>query len=259
VLNNPIRFNDPTGHVCEDPEKEGAFCFGSGTTRVGDRMVRGNHAELGAAKNLPPKDKNPAETIDLCKGQPPYKPEFTCGGIVTEPSGVTPSQIPNIVINGDEFTDYGPENPPTVNGQTFTPVYGTNQGILSGAELLLMAFEYLHYNTPFYSAVTGSYVQGLIPVLHHNASGKNVIPGVGVYNNTGMNLHVLSVSVYDTQLKIDRSPIPDGNLGAVIFDNPVVWSAGDISVKINFVVTLENGASFGNGQIYYNGPVWTTP
>jgi hypothetical protein len=58
VLNNPIRFNDPTGHVCEDPEKEGALCFGSGTTRVGDKMVHGNHAELVAANN-----ENQEETL----------------------------------------------------------------------------------------------------------------------------------------------------------------------------------------------------
>jgi hypothetical protein len=70
VLNQPINFNDPTGHVCEDPEKgEDARCFGSGTTRVGDRMVRGNNAELGKAKNLKKKDdsraKDPVQTAEL--------------------------------------------------------------------------------------------------------------------------------------------------------------------------------------------------
>jgi len=52
VLNNPIRFNDPTGHVCSDPENPNPTCFGSGTTRVGDRMVSGNGAELGEAKTI---------------------------------------------------------------------------------------------------------------------------------------------------------------------------------------------------------------
>jgi hypothetical protein len=57
VLNNPIRFNDPTGHVCSDPEAAAAnnlVCYGTGTTRVGNRMIRGNGAELGRAKNLLP-------------------------------------------------------------------------------------------------------------------------------------------------------------------------------------------------------------
>jgi RHS repeat-associated protein len=61
VLNNPIRYNDPTGHVCTDPEDETPTCFGSGTTRVGDRMIRGNGAELGAAKNLNKKDGDDEE------------------------------------------------------------------------------------------------------------------------------------------------------------------------------------------------------
>jgi hypothetical protein len=68
VLNNPIRFNDPTGRVCEDPEKEDAVCFGSGTTKVGNRMVRGNGAELGKAKNL---NKKPQRVYD--PEEPPYK------------------------------------------------------------------------------------------------------------------------------------------------------------------------------------------
>jgi hypothetical protein len=55
VLRNPIRYNDPTGHVCSDPEDPTPTCYGSaGTqTRVGDRMIRGNGAELGKAKNKP--------------------------------------------------------------------------------------------------------------------------------------------------------------------------------------------------------------
>jgi hypothetical protein len=51
VLNNPIRFNDPTGHVCSDPEDPTPTCYGSGTTRVGNRMIQGNGTELGSARN----------------------------------------------------------------------------------------------------------------------------------------------------------------------------------------------------------------
>jgi hypothetical protein len=43
VLNNPIRFNDPTGHVCSDPEDPTPTCEngGRGGTRVGNRIIRG--------------------------------------------------------------------------------------------------------------------------------------------------------------------------------------------------------------------------
>jgi hypothetical protein len=48
VLDNPIRFNDPTGHVCTDPEHPNPTCYGSPLTqtKVGNRMIRGNGAEL---------------------------------------------------------------------------------------------------------------------------------------------------------------------------------------------------------------------
>jgi hypothetical protein len=50
VLNNPIRFNDPTGHVCSDPDDHwSSSCEGSPlqATRVGDRMIRGNGKTVG--------------------------------------------------------------------------------------------------------------------------------------------------------------------------------------------------------------------
>ena len=31
VLNNPIRYNDPTGHMCSDPDDPTPSCDGSGT------------------------------------------------------------------------------------------------------------------------------------------------------------------------------------------------------------------------------------
>jgi len=52
VLNNPTRYVDPTGHVCSDPEDETPTCYGSSRvlTRVGNRMIRGNDAELRASR-----------------------------------------------------------------------------------------------------------------------------------------------------------------------------------------------------------------
>ncbi|MBI5945736.1 MAG: RHS repeat-associated core domain-containing protein [Chloroflexi bacterium] len=45
VMNSPILYNDPTGHMCSDPENtENAFCEGSSAqkTKIGDKMVSGN-------------------------------------------------------------------------------------------------------------------------------------------------------------------------------------------------------------------------
>jgi len=42
--------------MCEDPEKKDGVCFGSSLeqTKINNKMVRGNNAELGKAKNSPP-------------------------------------------------------------------------------------------------------------------------------------------------------------------------------------------------------------
>jgi RHS repeat-associated protein len=44
VKNNPVRFYDPTGHMCSDPEDPNPTCDGSyqTTTHVGNRVLRGN-------------------------------------------------------------------------------------------------------------------------------------------------------------------------------------------------------------------------
>ncbi len=48
VLNNPLRYNDPTGHMCSDPENPTPSCDGSGNTKVGNIIVAGKHVS-GAA------------------------------------------------------------------------------------------------------------------------------------------------------------------------------------------------------------------
>jgi RHS repeat-associated protein len=235
--NNPLKYIDPSGHrTCGDGEDV--------------------NCETGRLNN-PTNHKNKGCKRGECLGittNPCLMSRFTCEHIITDPAGVTPSQLPDIVVGGDEFTGYGPEDPPTVNGQTFTPVYGGMQRGVSIAELLMMGFEFLHYNTGAYSARTGSNAQGVILVVHNNASGINIFPGVAVYNNTGMNLEVGSVSFNGNYLPISGSPIPNGGVGAVQFSDPPVMLTTDMSVEINFGVTQDNGTFFGYGQIRYEGP-----
>jgi len=162
-------------------------------------------------------------------------------------------------VDSDTFTGYGPEDPPTVNGQTFTPAYGGSQAAVSFVELFMMGLEFAHYNTPLDSGWTGANAQGFIPVLHHNESGVNIIPGVAVYNNTGMYLNVPKVRVNGTTMAISGSPFPNGSVGAVKFAYPVKMPTQNISVVINFQVIQDNGNLFGYGQIRYNGPNFYPP
>ena len=71
-------------------------------------------------------------------------------------------------------------------------------------------------------------LQGVIPVVHINTSGLNAIPGVGVYNSTGINLDVLTVLINHAQIPIARLSVPEGYTGAVQFANPVLQPTMDI-------------------------------
>lgn len=243
--NSPLRYTDPTGHRIDDGNvgnhgplncsKHKDYCTQNGKPLSQDAL-----AALYALNT------NKNGNHNICKGS-----QYTCQGIVTEPATVTPS-----AIQSDEtFTDYGPENPPTVNGQTFTPAYGGGGQItISAAELLLWAVPLLHYDTSTYSGLTGSNAQGVILVVHNNASGMNTIPGVAVSNNTGMYVNVSSVSVNAAKMVIENSTIPSGDTGTVKFANPVILPITNISVRVNFQVIQHNGVMFGYGQIKYTGP-----
>jgi hypothetical protein len=63
VLNNPVRYNDPSGHMCSDPEDPTPTCDGSGTTRVGDRMIGGEHVGGGQTYAPSPLPVEPTTTI----------------------------------------------------------------------------------------------------------------------------------------------------------------------------------------------------
>jgi hypothetical protein len=66
VNNNPINFNDPTGHMCSDPEDtSNPMCEGSATfsTRIGNRLARGMEPYVPPPQSTDspsnPKEKEP--------------------------------------------------------------------------------------------------------------------------------------------------------------------------------------------------------
>lgn len=68
MQNNPVRFNDPTGHVCTDPEDPNSTCYGSASaqTKVGDKMIRGNDAELRKLSVTKPKRQHFPQPCTTC-------------------------------------------------------------------------------------------------------------------------------------------------------------------------------------------------
>jgi hypothetical protein len=104
VLDNPIRFNDPTGHVCTDPEHPNPTCYGSPLTqtKVGNRMIRGNGAEL---RNLSIyKPKPPQRTFHTSFQMFPALPNSTGVETYTDFStGGNPEYTPML--------PYAPDNP----------------------------------------------------------------------------------------------------------------------------------------------------
>jgi RHS repeat-associated protein len=55
VVNNPMRNNDPSGHMCSDPEVslKSQTCDGSGATKVGDRIITSVNKGGGKAPQAP--------------------------------------------------------------------------------------------------------------------------------------------------------------------------------------------------------------
>ena len=61
VNNNPMRYTDPSGHICSDPDDPTPSCEGSTkqTTKVGNKMVRGESGQ----KNTKPNNNDGCTTV----------------------------------------------------------------------------------------------------------------------------------------------------------------------------------------------------
>jgi hypothetical protein len=86
-MNSPINFNDPTGHMCSDPEDPNPTCEGSGhvQTRVGNTMVHGSGNSGGKKPPIPQEESDPKNRKP---GEPRCKANF-CGDLEDIISGIT--------------------------------------------------------------------------------------------------------------------------------------------------------------------------
>jgi len=107
VLGNPIRYNDPTGHMCSDPEDPTPSCDGSSlqSTKVGNKVVRGSGLNAGKPKTKKPKGGGGGDKPLLAQNQNPNSGGN--GGDGGQPLLMpTPSlNLPPSPFDGCEWTD----------------------------------------------------------------------------------------------------------------------------------------------------------
>jgi hypothetical protein len=245
VNNNPIRYNDPTGHKFE----EDTYSTHGEKCKPGDTSCWWIYENI--EKKLKQSQKNKGEPEhNACTGQAPYKPLFTCYGIITPPAGVYPLASPGGGDSSDGVIDF--KEP----GYVYRPSTGGGQ-VLNGLDLFMSTFTWLYYNTSWYHSATGSEAQAMIPILHENDNQTNWISGLLVANNTGYNVTVNNVLV-DNYLvplsSLSSSPtIPNGSAGFVRFSNPLgIPDQSNMMVTVNY--TASSPGFIGTGSIKYNGP-----
>lgn len=147
VRNNPMRYTDPSGHVCTDPEDPTPTCYGSGTTRVGNRMIQGNQAELGAAKNL-------LKVVKKTKG------EGGGGGtlppLVQPDGGIPQSDAPVIITNPDPLEPGLEQADPTPTSETEQTCWGCDPRFLTGILALFEGLVFATASIAAYALVIGA-------------------------------------------------------------------------------------------------------
>ena len=256
VQNDPIGLTDPTGHHCadedsngncpEDPGYDGGSNsngeYTSGDAIGGYEPISGSYPSMLSGNTGGKSGSAGKISNNPCVGQGGHVPALTCTVHVTQPATVTPGQVYD--PTGGESDAGSPEyQPPTA------PDY--IMAFISG-------FEYLHYNTPLWSTVTNSYVQGGILVIYNNNTGANEVPGIAVYNHTGMPVSVSGMSIDNENVSFSsRLKVPAGQIGLIALSSPSISidRYQSIQVHIPFVV-----GTFGTGNIDYNGPIIpTTP
>ncbi|MBV6401908.1 MAG: hypothetical protein CNIPEHKO_02211 [Anaerolineales bacterium] len=121
VRNNPVRYTDPSGHMCSDPEDPTPTCDNSflSTTKVGNKVVKGSGLDAGkpTSKAVKPKKGNGGGGGDPLGG--------ASGGTGGEPNlpPVTNTPTPTVTITGTSTDIPTPTvtTTPTIPTVTRTP------------------------------------------------------------------------------------------------------------------------------------------
>jgi len=257
MLNNPIRFNDPTGHMCRE---DGKGCDGSmgGGVKIGDKIIRESE-KVGGSKGNSGHSGGGGGGDNPCGSKPPYNPKYVCGITITEPSYITAIE-PRVVemVVDDDYTEFSwMGRNPSLNGQSITPIVTRKGQAVGWAQVIMDGMIYAHYNTDMLGRVTGSYVTGLIPSITSIKTGASLVGGIGVYNQTGSEVIVNNVIINNQNQSFNAPTIPNGSIG--IIDAPVLRVSGDILVEVRYSVFNWNkngdASIYAAGTISYNGHI----
>jgi len=224
VVNNPIRFNDPTGHVCSDPEDPNPTCFGSGTTRVGDRMVRGNGAELGRAKSFPIKQKD----------KTPPKPWVHSIDVQLE-MHIGPIQDGNVPDHNGS-TEY-PDNVPYVPGISNPGAPNACAGgraaavacLISLGTSIAMPYGPINTDPNFYLSFSVSYVEAT------NSINMSTIQMSNFYNGNA----TLAIAVNNRVITLGDAYIPQGGYIPIEMSRGQYDGTSRLTIEV-MVRTLQN-------------------
>ncbi|MEW6402997.1 MAG: RHS repeat-associated core domain-containing protein [Chloroflexota bacterium] len=246
VLNNPIRYNDPTGHDACD---EDGNCYNqNGKYRSRNRkdwsMTRVIHEDSSEDQQTTTNSAQTQEDINICEGNPPYQSQYICGVEFTDPGYILPSAGTNPVVGNDTFTDF--YWPGKIEENKSSASRAVNAFFLG-----LDAFYWLYYNTEMQGHLSGEHTLAAIPYAHDRDTNYTVVPGLFVINRTSSNLAVRSMSVNDQVYRFEGNVIaPDT---AAAYALPTIYLSPYGSVNIKIVVSN----STGNGTISYSGSVYS--
>jgi hypothetical protein len=110
VNNNPVRYNDPTGHMCSDPEDPTPTCEGSAhvQTKVGDTMVNGDGKQLGTGDRREEDGgidvssvDNDTDTVDNNNDKSNGKCHGNCA--LATNSACAPGSLDCVLLSGEEL------------------------------------------------------------------------------------------------------------------------------------------------------------
>jgi hypothetical protein len=248
VRNNPILYTDPSGHaICLD----GIYCGTPTNTSYQNYVYSvssddGSESESGSGlSGGGGTNDNTSESAEsnICQGNPPHLPEYTCGIETSDPAYLTPARITDPVVGDDTFSDF------YWQGKIEENQSSTSRAVNSFF-LALDIFAWLHYNTSMHGRGTGQYTLAAIPYAHNNVTNKTIVPGLFVINKTSSNLTVKSIEINNQPYYFERNIVAPDSSAGYIFPAVTLSQHGSIKIKVNVL------NSTGWGVIKYSGPVY---